>query len=511
MNNNNNIVGYDPETGQPIYKPLKKSGFKNFLIYELFNFIFSIIVPLVLLFLNMAIMRSEKASTVELIIILVQAIALLLFKEVLICKTAKSAAKSTYLMGKFVFVLNLIDILLATLILFNNGFALNVGYIIYIVFVVSRIISYILVKLLVLKEKIEYKKYLIIGAVSYIALFTFLYYATNPTGINKMLFNVFGSNEFSSKELKIEIVDYYNKNEYRDDVNYTHKFTTEELEQIDYLEINYNITTDDLSLLPNVKFLELNNCNYENLDFSKNNSLIWVKIKNSKIKNLNTLNLIGTSKIEISESEIENLIINEGRIESIYVEKSKINELKVSGENIKEVEITETPISNMEIEDTTNLNDLSIKKSTVNNVVLDNNENLGADIEKIETLEFKNETDYNNLFTNSKFTFKKLTFMGDKKVYLENNSYIELSSRSIKIPKGTKVKELVLENMTAVVTDIYHDLISCDDSGLCSYDAEEKRKIQGPDSILGDIVEVYDENNNKIFEWHTYQYEDGEY
>ena len=97
MNQNNQIMGYDTQTGQPIYKPLKKGGFKNFLIYELFNFIFSIIVPLILLFLNMAIMTSERASVIEIIILLVQIIAILLFKEVLACKLAKSAAKSTYL------------------------------------------------------------------------------------------------------------------------------------------------------------------------------------------------------------------------------------------------------------------------------------------------------------------------------------------------------------------------------------------------------------------------------
>ena len=192
MNQNNQIIGYDPQTRQPIYKTVKKGGFKNFLIYELFNFIFSIIVPLVLLFINMAIMRSEKASTTELIIILVQAIALLLFKDIIVCKLAKSAAKNTYLMGKFVFVLSLLDILIATIILFNNDLVLNIAFIIYAVFVVGKIISYVLVKLLVLKEKIEYKKYLIMGATSYIALFTFLYYATNPTGLNKKLFNVFG-------------------------------------------------------------------------------------------------------------------------------------------------------------------------------------------------------------------------------------------------------------------------------------------------------------------------------
>jgi len=78
------------------------------------------------------------------------------------------------------------------------------------------------------------------------------------------------------------------------------------------------------------------------------------------------------------------------------------------------------------------------------------------------------------------------------------------------VPEKTKVKELILENMTAIVIDRYHEVISCDGTGTCTYDAEEKTKVQGPDSTLGDTIELYDNSNNQLFKWTVLDYGEGE-
>ena len=64
--------------------------------------------------------------------------------------------------------------------------------------------------------------------------------------------------------------------------------------------------------------------------------------------------------------------------------------------------------------------------------------------------------------------------------------------------------------MTAIVIDHYHELIGCDEKGTCTYDAEEKTKVQGPDSILGDSIELYDNSNNQILKWSVFDYEEKE-
>ena len=162
---------------------------------------------------------------------------------------------------------------------------------------------------------------------------------------------------------------------------------------------------------------------------------------------------------------------------------------------------------------------MEFEDSSIETVLLDNNVSLEnteytnsgrVRIDKINNLEIKNAKSLDNLLENSYFTFKNIKFLDNKGFKLENGNYLQLQSASLYVPENTKVKELILENMTAVVIDRYHELISCDDSGLCSYEDEQKTKIQGPDSMLGDMIELYDNANSKLFNWTVLDYKEGE-
>ncbi|MGM9881739.1 MAG: hypothetical protein ACI31S_02720 [Bacilli bacterium] len=529
-NNFNKPMNFDPQTGASINAKKKKGGFKNFWIYVLFNFIFGFLLPLLVVILDVVwvnIQENKTATTLQAIVFLIEAIVLLSINEFLVCKVAKKAANSTYLLSKFAFVFNCITILFITYLMFmpismymlyQTKFVVE-WTLICIGLIGTKLISYILAKKLALKEKLEHKGLLFGGFGIYILLIFIIFNLFIPSGINKFLFNIFGNTDFSSKELKIYLTETYATN--CGNVSYFDDFTDEELKCFDDIIFdNQKFTTEDLSKLKYLNRLEIDNTTFDNqIDFSKNNELVYLKINNSTINNLDSQILGNINRMGLTKVNVNTINIEDGNLEKLYIEESKIEDFKVQGTVIEEIDATKATIKTLEVSNTTKLDTLEIEDSQVESVLLDNNIALEnreygsysrVRIDKINSLELKNVKNLNNLLYNSYFTFKNIKFLEDKGFKLENNNYLKLESSTLYVPEKTKVKELILENMTAIVIDRYHELISCDGTGTCTYDAEEKTKVQGPDSTLGDTIELYDNSNNQLFKWTVLDYEEGE-
>lgn len=526
---NNQCVNLERHTCTPINAKGKKGGFKNFWIYVLFNFIFGFLLPLGVVVLDAVwvnIQGNETATTFQAIVFLIEAIVLLTINEFLVCKVAKKAANSTYLLCKFAFVFNCLTVLFITYLMFmpiNMYMLYQADFVvewalICIGLIGTKLLSYILAKKLALKEKLEHKGLLFGGFGVYILLIVIIFNLLIPSGINKFLFNVFGSTDFSSKELKIYLTETYATN--CGNVSYFDDFTDEELKCFDDIIFdNQKFTTEDLSKLKYLNRLEINNTTFDNqIDFSKNNELVYLKMNNSTINNLDSQILGNINRIDLTKVNVNTINIKNGNLKELYIEESKIENFKVQGTIIEEIDATKTTINTLEVSNTTKLDTLEIEDSSIESVLLDNNTALEnreygsysrVRIDKINNLELKNVKNINNLLYNSYFTFKNIKFLEDKGFKLENNNYLKLESSILYVPEKTKVKELILENMSATVIDVYHEVITCDGTGACTYDAEEKTKVQGPDSTLGDTIELYDNSHNQLFKWSVFDYGEG--
>ena len=523
-------MNFDQQTGIPINAIRKKSGFKNFWIYVLFNFIFGFLMPLLVVILDIVwvnIQGNETVTTFQAIVFLIEAIVLMLINEFLVCKLAKKAANSTYLLSKFAFVFNCLTILLITYLMFMP---INMYMLYRTKFVVQwtlicvgligiKLLSYILAKKIVLKEKLQHKGLLFGGFGVYIFLIVIIFNLLIPSGINKFLFNVFGSTDFSSKELKIYLTETYAIN--CGNISYFDDFTDEELKCFDNIKLdNQKFNTEDLSKLKYLNRLEINNTTFDNqIDFSKNKELVYLKMNNSTINNLDSQILGNINRIDLTKVNVNTINIKDGNLAELYIEESNIDNFKVQGTIIEEIDATKTTIKTLEVSNTIKLDTLKIEDSSVESVLFDNNVALEnreygsysrISIDKINSLEIKNTKSINNLLQNSNFTFKDIKFLDNKGFKLENNSYLKLNYATLYVPEKTKVKELILKNMTAIVIDHYYELISCDGTGTCTYDDEEKTKVQGPDSTLGDTIELYDNTNNQLFNWTVLDYGEGE-
>lgn len=497
----------------------KKIGFKNFWIYVLFNFIYGFLLPMTVILLDvlwMKIQGNETATTFQLIIYLLEAIILFTINEYLVCKTTNKATDSSYLLGKYAFAFNCITILFITYIMFFSINSFSVKFLetwwigICIGLILSKIISYIIVKKYVLKEKIDHKNLLFGCFGTYILLIFIVFHFLIPSNINKFLFNIFGSTEFSSKEFKIYLTDLYAEN--CGNASYFNDFTDKELECFDDIKFeNQKFTTDDLSKLKYLKRLEIDNTVFDRqIDFSKNSELEYLNIIDSTIDNLSSQLLGNVSSLYLEKVNANTIDIKDGNLKELTAKESKIENFKVQGTIIEKINSTKMAIKALEVSNTMKLSTLNIEDSTIESVLLDNNigfENKknSVNVDKINTLELKNVKNIDSLLQNSEFTFKEIKLLDNKGFKLDNNSYLKLEHANLYVPEKTKVKELILENMTAIVIDHYHDKISCDET-TCIYDDEEKTKIQGPDSMLGDTIELYDSDNNQLFKWHVFDY-----
>ena len=479
----------------------EESGTKNFEIYALFNFIFGFLLPLVVIVLDImwVNIKDNEVTTFQAITFLLEALVLLLINEFLVCKVTKKVAKSTYLLSRFALIFNCITILFIAYLMFTpmNMFItkfFNSSWIIICIGMIGiKLISYILAKKFALKEKIEHKSLLFGGFCIYIVFIFIFFSLLIPNGIDKFLFNAFGNTDFSSKKLKVYLTDICNTHYNCRNVSYFDEFTDKELDSLNHIKIeNQKFTTEDINKLKYLNHLRINNVTIDNLDFQLPSNIKEIELNNVNIKTIN---------------------ITEGNLIKLDIDKSKVDNFKIQDTAIEKIYATNITVKTLNVSKTTKLDRLWLYNSSIENVVLNDialkNSYSRINIDKINNLELKNIKDLNNLLNHADFVFRNIKFLEDKGFRLENNDYLELSNSFLKVPEKTKVKELILENMTAIVLDRYRES-RCDDTGPCIYYGEEKTKVQGPESILGDEIELYDKSNEKLFEWSVSGYRRGE-
>jgi len=115
------------------------------------------------------------------------------------------------------------------------------------------------------RKKLKYIKYLIIIIVTVVLSIPVLF---KPTKINKMLFKLISTNEFSSTNFKIDLVDMINKTEsYHEPmkkISYLHGLSEKELDLIEEISLDYNFTTEDISKLRKIKTIYMDGIDFKN-------------------------------------------------------------------------------------------------------------------------------------------------------------------------------------------------------------------------------------------------------
>lgn len=528
-------------------KITKNMGRKNCLIYVVFNFLIGIVLPIVIIIIGsliVSLISSKITVAIFSLIFLLLALILYLTNDFLVCKIVKKMTGNTHSLGKIMFIFNLLTIILITLTLFsytNDSIEikklLTTVFFSYLVLIIVKIVSYILVKKLYLKEKIPYHKVLLSITILYLIIITFGFYLIVPNDFSKFMFQVFGQTDFSSKELKIRLTDEYNKgysnfygNRYGNEyapwyayrlknrvVSYFEEFSSQELKYFDTLKINDKVTNSDIKVgkgdLEKLRFLrslEINNLKINELNLLENTKLEKLVINNSNIKNINLKNLKSVINIEINNSNISELNIKEGNLESISINNSKIDNFVIEGEKIKKVDVLKTKIEVLSIKDTTNLVYVNMKDSNIDEAILDNNKMFEENVfgkkytykygeilhnlqfnlflEKVNNIELKNIKDINQLFKNSTFVFKKISFSNDKQISLRNNEYLNKVGNNMYASKDTLVKEFNLENLKPV----YYKYVPINTSlDIANFTREKLESIDNA-ALLPSEIEIYD-------------------
>ena len=278
-------------------------------------------------------------------------------------------------------------------------------------------------------------------------------------------------NQFSSSEIKMQIVDRYNSNLYNNRcgnnnvIRYDHEFTEDELNCFtDLTFLDVNVTSEDINKFKNLQKLHISNAKFNNeLDLSKNTKLQELTIMYSEISTLNINMIPSVSSLTISES---NIIDNK-----LIINNSNLTNLEISTKNT----INEVVISNNSM-----LENISIG-SEVNNLMFDNNRKIEMDeieyanrlktaeyyndstpssgitkmkLSKVKNIEFKNYNDIRRLLFVSNIKFNSLIFDG-KRVYLENNEFIDLNDNILYDYNNIADKYLKLENLTIDKTGLW--------------------------------------------------------
>jgi len=130
---------------------------------------------------------------------------------------------------------------------------------------IQKIISNCGGKIMNKRKKLKYIKYLIIIIVTVVLSIPVLF---KPTKINKMLFKLISTNEFSSTNFKIDLVDMINKTEsYHEPmkkISYLHGLSEKELDLIEEISLDYNFTTEDISKLRKIKTIYMDGIDFKN-------------------------------------------------------------------------------------------------------------------------------------------------------------------------------------------------------------------------------------------------------
>lgn len=318
-------------------------------------------------------------------------------------------------------------------------------------------------------KKRKINKWAVVGIViGGLILFTFTIFGLI---IKSLRDNFDAKNQFSSAKIKMQIVDRYNSNLYNNrcgtnnTIDYNHEFTEEELNCFtDLIFLDVDVTTEDINKFKNLQKLHISNAklNHE-LELSINTELQELTIMYSELLTLNFNQIPNVKKIHLSNTIIKDnkLTINETKLESLEMIRTNIDEIVLSNNS--------------------SLEEIDIHDSEINKLIFDNNRKIEMDeleytnrlqtaeyyndptpssgiakmkISKVKNIEFKNYNDIRRLLFVSNIKFNSLTFDG-KRVYLENNEFIDLHDNILYDYSDIADKYLKLENLTIDKTGLW--------------------------------------------------------
>ncbi len=375
---------------------------KNIFMFIIFSIMYSITPFLIMVFIN--ILDNNFKSMMSFILFLILLLLQFFGIEPLTCLTVKKIVKNTKYMKKELVILEIILISLFSIIVFAAGVKFNI---LIIVFIIIRILMWFITRKIFIKDKITINKKIIAVLVTYISLLFIIPNVILPTKLNKTLFNVFGSTEFSSKGFQTELIDAYNiYNDTNNSFSYFHKFTDKELNEITEIYVEEEFTNEDIKRLKNLKKLS-----------------ILKKIKFNK-----TIDLTGNKKLtylSISSSDIKNVKLPDS-INQFFCE-STLDELDIS--NLKY------------------LSELEIK---VNKLKVEN-------LDQLEKITYLDDVSFNTLYVNDKK-------FGLKNGYISSESNHYRGNYLIYVPEYTKVSDFTFNNLKIkVLSWIYNEERTTDD------------------------------------------------
>lgn len=319
------------------------------------------------------------------------------------------------------------------------------------------------------EKKRKINKWGVVGIViGILILFTFIIFGLIIKNIRNYLD---AKNQFSSSEIKMQIVDRYNSNLYNNRcgnnnvIHYDHEFTEDELNCFTNLTfLDVDVTAEDINKFKNLQKLHISNAKLNTeFDLSVNTKLQELTIMYSEIPTLNIDMMPSVSSLTISESNIidNKLIINNSNLTNLEIStKNTINEVVISNNSMLENISIDSEVNNLlfdnnrkiemdEIEYTKHLqtaeyyNDDTPSSSTTN-----------MELSKVKNIEFKNYNDIRRLLFQARIKFNSLTFDG-KRVYLENNEFIDLHDNILYDYNDIADKYLKLENLTIDKTGLW--------------------------------------------------------
>lgn len=445
-------------------KEKNKGRFKKVGIYTAFNLLFSVILPLILIFI-MALISLPYAKTGSIpniiyILIFLILFILLIMNEYFISIITKKILKEELNINNVAFYSALIKSILCTILIYllsvDGKTYNNYDELIIVIGLIPlfKLVSYLIATKFALKEKISVKKIYIFAG--YILLVVIGLTLCLPNSLNKFFY----SGQFSSVELRNELVDNYNNNsrnscEFNGAISYTHKFTEEELECFTSLKLSSNFTTKDIEKFVNLEKLEIENINFKkDITFIKNEKLIDLDIKNStflkfdstmipSVRDLSLVNtIINNKNLNITNSNINNLYIDNIKIDNFsIIDNLKLENIKIINSEINDFIFDNNP--KIEITDSrynyylNSYNELTLLSAPIDAIHID----------KVENITFRNVNDMKKILFASNITFKSLNFE-NKKIYLENDEYLISKRNEITTDSYYGIYDLKTDNLT---------------------------------------------------------------
>ena len=442
----------------------KKKSLKKVGIYTAFNLLFSIILPLALIFImafiSLPYVKTGSIPNVIYILIFLMLFILLIINEYLISIITKKILKDEQKISNVAFCSAIIKSIICTILIYllsvdgrtyNNYDELIIEISLIPFF---KLVSYLIATKFALKEKIMLKNiYFFAG---YILLIVIILTLHLPNSLNKYFY----SRQFSSIKLRNELVDNYNNNsrnncEFNGTITYTHKFTEEELACFTSLKLSSNFTTKDIEKFVNLEKLEIENVDFDKeITFAKNEKLVDLDIKNSKIlkfdstmiPNVRDLSLVNTIMND------KNLNIANSNINSLYIDDIKIDNFSIINNlQLENIEIINSEINNFIFD---NNPKIEITNSRYNHYLSSYNELTLASapidtihIDKVENITFRNVNDMKKILFASNITFKSLNFE-NRKIYLENGEYLISKRNEVTTDSYYGIYDLKTDNLT---------------------------------------------------------------